>query len=50
MTTRLDEFDKTEWLAVARQIKPGMTEKDYAQMWHRFVAAKAEHVRKKGLQ
>lgn len=47
--TRLDEFDKDEWLRVARALKPGLTQADYDEMWARFQREKAEHERLRGL-
>jgi hypothetical protein len=47
---RLNEYDRTEWFDTARKLKPDLSEEEYAAMWDRFQAAKAEHERTKGLQ
>ena len=48
--TRLYEYDKVEWFDLARTLNPGLTETEYDEMWARFVEAKQEHERTKGLQ
>lgn len=47
---QLNEFDKYEWLLIARKLAPYMTESEYDKMWEEFVAGKAEYQRQKGLQ
>lgn len=48
--TRLDEFDKVEWFDIARKLKPGLTEKEYNEMWDEFQQLKADYQRKMKLQ
>ena len=47
---RLNEYDKNEWFDIARKLRPGLTEREYEEMWRLFIEAKEEHERKKGLQ
>ena len=37
---RLDEFDKDDWLLVARKAKPDLTEAEYEDMWRRYTELK----------
>lgn len=48
-TTRLHEYTKDEWFDIARKLKPGLSEAEYDVMWNDFQIAKAEHIRKRGL-
>lgn len=47
---KLNEFDKAEWEAVYRALKPNATRAEFDADWDSFVAAKAEHERQKDLQ
>lgn len=42
---RVAGFTKVEWLRVARQIKPDLTDAEYDRMWDRYRDDFAEHVR-----
>lgn len=46
---RLNEYDKDEWLDIARKFKPDLTDAEYDAMWDRFCAYKREHERQKRL-
>jgi hypothetical protein len=37
---RLDEYDRVEWLDVARKLVPGITEAVFETMWEEFVDIK----------
>jgi len=39
--TRLDQFDKDEWRAVARKLQPDWTDADFDREWAEFQRAKA---------
>lgn len=49
MTVHLNEYDKLEWLQVARVLKPSLTEEEYDEMWADFQRCKEEHLKSKGL-
>ncbi len=36
-----------EWLGVARQLQPGLTDAEYERMWADFVKEKEAHERRK---
>lgn len=42
--TKLNEYDKIEWMDVARQFKPDLTEAEYDQLWDDFCKAKATYL------
>lgn len=46
---RLNEYTKDEWLLVARQLVPGITQEEYDAMWDDFQKRKAEHERQRRL-
>lgn len=47
---KLTEYDKHEWLDVARLFKPDLTEAEYERMWNEFVAFKAAHYKRLATQ
>lgn len=40
-TARLDEFDKTEWRDVARQLHPDWTDDEFDGLWAEFQEMKS---------
>lgn len=43
---QLNEYDKLEWLDVAKVLKPSLTNKEYEEMWEEFVAFKKAYLAK----
>lgn len=42
MTEPLNEYDKVEWLDIARMFMPDITEAQFDEMWAEFQAKKAQ--------
>lgn len=35
---RLNEYDRDEWMVIARRLRPDWSEDDFAAAWDKFVA------------